>query len=65
MMNCSNYKQEILEYEKKRNKKRYEYIKVEILEEKEEEKIICECGSIIKKSDVAKHFRSKKHQNKI
>jgi hypothetical protein len=32
---------------------------------KQAEKITCECGSIVRKSDIARHKNSKKHRNYI
>ena len=58
-----------------RNKEYYEDNKDKILEEKKEyykenkdkinEKMTCECGSIFRKSDKARHLKTKKHQNYI
>jgi len=50
--------------EKIKQKKHNYYLenKASILE-KQKEKITCECGSIFRKCDIAKHKRSKKHLN--
>lgn len=42
-------------------KKKYEENK-QIINEKRKEKFTCECGSICRIADRAKHFKSKKHQ---
>lgn len=49
------------EYIEKYNKDYYANNK-DILSKKAREKINCECGSIINKSDIAKHKKTKKHQ---
>ena len=41
-------------------KERYKIFQQEILE-KAKERITCECGSILRKADIARHRRSKKH----
>jgi hypothetical protein len=53
---CKNNKEKIKEYQN-------EYCKnnKEILKEKQKEKIICECGCNIRKYDLSKHLKSKKH----
>jgi predicted GIY-YIG superfamily endonuclease len=53
-------KESILEY----HKEWYEKNK-EIINENKKEKITCECGSLIRKSDLARHKQSKKHINLI
>jgi len=67
------HKEEILEY----HKRNYELKKQKILEykhgyyeqnkdkiaERKKQKITCECGCVVRKSDLAKHKRSKKHQD--
>jgi hypothetical protein len=50
-------KEEILEKTKERHKKN----KKEITE-KRKEKVRCECGSILRKSDMSRHQKTKKHQ---
>ena len=44
-----------------KRKEYYETNKEEILE-KIKEKVRCECGSILRKSDMSRHQKSKKHQ---
>jgi hypothetical protein len=44
-----------------KDKKRYEANK-EVIKQKQREKITCECGSIICKSDIARHRKTIKHQ---
>ena len=46
-------------------KKKWYNNKKEELSEKRKEKIICECGSIIRKSDLLAHKKSKKHEKLI
>jgi hypothetical protein len=53
-----NNKEKLLEY-----KKEYRKENKEILLEKQKEKITCECGSLIRKNDLAKHKKTKKHIN--
>jgi hypothetical protein len=53
-------KESIREY-----KKDYHQANKELLSEKAKEPIECECGCIIRKSDLAKHKRSKKHLESI
>ena len=50
------YRDENKEKETNRHKKYYDENK-----EKRKEKITCECGSIVRKSDIARHCKSKKH----
>ena len=45
----------------KQRKENYENNK-DIINEKAKEKITCDCGSIIRKSDIARHRNSNKHQ---
>jgi len=45
------------------HKKWYETNKNKINDEKRKEKINCECGSVVRKSDIARHKKSKKHIN--
>ena len=53
-------KDKIKEYKKEYSKQYYEQNKDTILT-KLKEKITCECGSTINKSEIARHRRSKKH----
>ena len=53
-------KESILEYHKN-----YYAKNKEIINEKNKEKITCECCSLIRKSDLARHKQSKKHFNLI
>jgi hypothetical protein len=53
---------EILKKRKEHHKKNYNLKKNEI-SEKRKEKITCECGSEIRKSDIAQHRKTKKHIN--
>ena len=53
-------KEQILERNKKYNENNKEQIA-----EKQKEKTTCECGSIFRKYDKARHLKSKKHQNYI
>lgn len=57
-------KEKINEKRKKDYKKYYEKNK-EKINEKNKEKITCECGCKIRKSDLPRHKRSKKHINLI
>ena len=61
--------QQIREYNHKnkeriaeQKKESYEQNRREILEKKKE-RITCECGSIIRKNDLARHKKSQKHKN--
>ena len=47
-----------------RKKKHYETNKEEI-HDKAKAKVSCECGSIVRKGDIAKHYKTKKHINFI
>lgn len=74
-----NKKQEYREQNREKNrqysKQRYENNKEQILEKQKEyrennkeyrkEKITCECGASIRKEDLARHKKSKKHYNFI
>jgi len=68
-------KEEILEKQKKyretnkediseRQKRRYKTNKEDI-NEKKKVKVSCECGSTVRKADITKHYKSKKHINFI
>jgi predicted GIY-YIG superfamily endonuclease len=46
-------------------KKEYYQENKELLSEKAKEPIECECGCIIRKSDLAKHKKTKKHLNNL
>jgi hypothetical protein len=52
------------ETNKEQCKKYYETNKEQILE-KDKIKITCECGSIVRKSDLSTHKKSKKHKDFI
>lgn len=54
------YREDNKEYTKEYNKKYREKNK-EILLKKEKEKYTCVCGSTIRKSDKARHFKTKRH----
>ena len=43
-------------------KKKYNEANKEKISEKRKEKVRCECGSILRKSDMSRHQKSKKHQ---
>ena len=68
IMKLSQKLQHKLYYEKNKEKlknksrKRYEENKNEE-NMKKKEKINCECGSVVRRSDKARHIKSKKHQN--
>ena len=49
---------------KQQNKERYEKNKDEI-KQKQKEKITCVCGAVVRKNDIRRHERSKKHQEYI
>jgi len=55
------YRQKNKEYRKEKNQEWYQANKAEILEQNKE-KIECECGSIVRRSDIARHNRDKKTQ---
>ena len=55
-------KERIKTYEDKYNKSRD---KEKMKKDKRERRITCECGSELRKSDIARHRKSKKHQNLI
>jgi hypothetical protein len=59
-----NYRENNKEKECQRHQKYYENNK-EKINEKRKEQITCECGSIFRKSNIAKHNKSKKHQDFI
>ena len=52
------------EYRLEKQKKYYENNKEQIAE-KQNKKMTCDCGSIFRKYDKARHLKSKKHQNYI
>jgi len=56
------YRQKNKEYRKEKNQEWYQANKAEILEQNKE-KIECECGSIVRRSDIARHNRTKKHSD--
>ena len=58
------YRQKNKEYRKEKNQEWYQANKAEILEQNKE-KIECECGSIVRRSDIARHNRTKKHSDYI
>jgi hypothetical protein len=55
-----NNREQISEYNKEYHQKNREQIS-----EKKKEKVTCECGRTVRKSDLPKHKRSKVHQNYI
>jgi len=60
------YKQEYLQANKqkiKEQKKEYYQANKAEISEQNKEKIECECGSIVRRSDIATHKRSKKHSD--
>lgn len=61
---CKNYYETNKEIIANKRKIKYEKNK-EIIAEKTKEKITCECGSIIRKTDLSTHKKSIKHQNFI
>ena len=56
------YRQKNKEYRKEKNQEWYQANKAEILEQNKE-KIECDCGSIVRRSDIAQHNRTKRHSN--
>ena len=58
------YRQKNKEYRKEKNQEWYQANKAEILEQNKQ-KIECDCGSIVRRSDIARHKRTKKHSNYI
>ena len=58
------YRQKNKEYRKEKNQEWYQANKAEILEQNKE-KIECDCGSIVRRSDIARHNRTKKHSDYI
>ena len=56
------YRQKNKEYRKEKNQEWYQANKAEILEQNKE-KIECECGSIVRRRDITRHNRTKKHSN--
>lgn len=57
-------------YEKNKQKineyaKQYQQKNKDKISEKAKEKMTCECGSVIRKADKIKHFKTKKHQKFI
>jgi hypothetical protein len=62
------YHKEYNQANKEQNNERYKaYYQAnrELLSEKAKEPIECECGCVIKKGDLAKHKRTKKHLESI
>ena len=53
-------REEILEKQKK-----YRETNKEEIRDKAKVKVSCECGTIVRKSDIARHYKSKKHINFI
>ena len=49
-------RKQLLEY-----KKKYDEANKEKISERRKEKVLCECGSNLRKSDLAKHRKTKKH----
>ena len=41
--------------------KKYQQANKELISEKRKQPVECECGCVIKKGDLAKHKRTKKH----
>jgi hypothetical protein len=58
------YREEKKDEIKQQNKERYEKNKDEI-KQKQKEKITCVCGAVVRKNDIRRHERSKKHQEYI
>ena len=56
------YRQKNKEYRKEKNQEWYQANKAEILEQNKQ-KIECDCGSIVRRSDIARHKRTKKHSD--
>ena len=56
------YYQENKDKIKEQKKEYYQANKEKILE-RDKQKIECECGSIVRRSDIAKHNRTKRHSN--
>ena len=60
-LRCKKYREANKEEIAQKNKKYRENNKVEI-KKKQKQKIKCECGSVVRRSGLARHKRSKKHQ---
>ena len=45
--------------------KRYQQVNKDKLRQREKIKITCECGSVVRKNDIARHRRTQKHQRFI
>jgi len=68
---CDEYKNVIVNINKpnlERNdilesKYKYRQLHKEAIREHDTEKIVCDCGSIINKSNKSRHFKTEKHQN--
>ena len=58
------YRQKNKEYRKEKNQEWYQANK-ERIKEQDKQKIECDCGSIVRRSDIARHKRTKKHSNYI
>ena len=69
--NQEHYQQMRKEYSEKNkehiSKKSHEYYhqNKETISEKRKEPIVCECGSVVRKSDIRKHEKSEKHTRYI
>ena len=59
----ADYKAEFREWYLNRNKMRYQNNREEILE-KSKETIVCECGSIVRKDGLQRHYKTVKRQSK-
>ena len=72
---CIDNKDTIKDYKKqyridnqnkiKEKKKQYYNDNKDKINEKKKVKVECECGSVVRKGDLTRHKKSKKHQNYI
>ena len=56
-----NYPNGYTEQDRKEYHQAYRQINKQRISERDKQKIECECGSIVRRSDIAQHRRSKKH----
>jgi hypothetical protein len=63
--NKEQIKEQIKEYNQKNKEQRQEYYQKnkQKISEREKEKIECDCGSIVRRSVIARHKRTKKHSD--
>ncbi len=53
------------EQDRKEYYQAYRRANKERIKEQDKQKIECDCGSIVRRSDIARHKRTKKHSNYI